>query len=49
MPKPFTRLDAGRCEGNLRGGRKGRLVAAFALAYSLYALVGTGAESLAWG
>ncbi|RZA12056.1 MAG: hypothetical protein EOP93_22545 [Lysobacteraceae bacterium] len=33
----------------VRGGRKGRLVAAFALAYSLYALVGTGAESLAWG
>jgi APA family basic amino acid/polyamine antiporter len=33
----------------LRGGRKGRLVALFAFAYSLYALVGTGAESLLWG
>jgi APA family basic amino acid/polyamine antiporter len=33
----------------LRGERKGRLVALFALAYSLYALVGTGAESLLWG
>jgi APA family basic amino acid/polyamine antiporter len=32
-----------------RGGAKGRLVAALALAYSLYALVGTGAEALAWG
>ena len=32
-----------------RGGRGGKPLAAFALAYSLYALVGTGAESLAWG
>jgi APA family basic amino acid/polyamine antiporter len=33
----------------LRGGGKARLLAVFALAYSLYALVGTGVESLAWG
>jgi APA family basic amino acid/polyamine antiporter len=33
----------------LRGDGKGRLLAALALAYSLYALVGTGAESLTWG
>ncbi len=32
-----------------RGERKGRFVAVFAFAYSLYALVGTGAESLLWG
>lgn len=32
-----------------KGEAKGRLLAAFALVYSLYALVGTGAESLAWG
>jgi APA family basic amino acid/polyamine antiporter len=32
-----------------RGERKGRLVAALALLYSLYALVGTGRESLLWG
>jgi APA family basic amino acid/polyamine antiporter len=32
-----------------RGDRKGRLVAWFALAYSTYALIGTGAEALAWG
>ena len=32
-----------------KGGGKGRLVAAFALAYSLYALIGTGLEALAWG
>jgi basic amino acid/polyamine antiporter, APA family len=31
------------------GERKGRIVAAIALAYSLYALYGTGAESLLWG
>jgi basic amino acid/polyamine antiporter, APA family len=30
-------------------GLRGRIVAALALAYSLYALVGTGAESLLWG
>ncbi|MFO1474422.1 MAG: amino acid permease [Lysobacterales bacterium] len=33
----------------LRGDRKGRGVALFALAYSVYALVGTGAEALLWG
>ena len=32
-----------------RGERKGRFVALFALAYSVYALIGTGAEALAWG
>jgi APA family basic amino acid/polyamine antiporter len=32
-----------------QGERKGRFVALFALVYSLYALVGTGAESLLWG
>ena len=31
------------------GQRRGRVVAALALLYSLYALVGTGAESLLWG
>lgn len=31
------------------GSGKGRVVAALALAYSLYALVGTGAEALLWG
>ena len=31
------------------GERKGRWVAAIALLYSLYALVGTGVESLLWG
>ena len=31
------------------GERNGRLLAALALLYSLYALVGTGAESLLWG
>lgn len=33
----------------VRGEGKGRWLAVFALAYSLYALVGTGGESLAWG
>lgn len=33
----------------LRGQGKGRLVALLALAYSLYALAGTGRESLLWG
>jgi APA family basic amino acid/polyamine antiporter len=32
-----------------RGGREGRVVALLALAYSLYALAGAGAEALAWG
>jgi APA family basic amino acid/polyamine antiporter len=32
-----------------RGERSGRIVAALALIYSLYALVGTGSESLWWG
>ena len=32
-----------------RGEREGRIVAALALAYSLYALVGTGKEALLWG
>ena len=32
-----------------RGERKGRMVAALALLYSLYALLGTGRESLLWG
>jgi basic amino acid/polyamine antiporter, APA family len=32
-----------------RGGGKGRIVAALALVYSLYALVGTGSEALLWG
>jgi len=32
-----------------RGGREGRVVALLALAYSLYALLGAGAEALAWG
>jgi APA family basic amino acid/polyamine antiporter len=32
-----------------RGDGKGRVVAALALIYSLYALVGTGTESLLWG
>ena len=32
-----------------RGEREGRIVAALALIYSLYALVGTGRESLLWG
>jgi APA family basic amino acid/polyamine antiporter len=32
-----------------RGDGKGRIVAALALLYSLYALVGTGRESLVWG
>ena len=32
-----------------RGEGKGRIVAALALLYSLYALVGTGRESLLWG
>src|SRR6476646_8407338 len=31
------------------GDRKGRMVAALALLYSLYALLGTGRESLLWG
>ncbi|MFC7300506.1 amino acid permease [Cognatiluteimonas weifangensis] len=31
------------------GSGQGRMVAALALAYSLYALVGTGAEALLWG
>ena len=33
----------------LRTGTRGRIVAALAFAYSLYALVGTGTESLLWG
>ena len=33
----------------LRTGARGRMVAALAFAYSLYALVGTGTESLLWG
>lgn len=33
----------------LRGERKGRVVAAFALAYSAYALLGAGGEALLWG
>lgn len=33
----------------LRGGHGGRVVALLALLYSLYALVGTGRESLLWG
>jgi APA family basic amino acid/polyamine antiporter len=33
----------------LRCGTRGRIVAALALAYSLYALAGTGPESLLWG
>jgi APA family basic amino acid/polyamine antiporter len=32
-----------------RGEREGRIVAVLALAYSLYALVGTGSEALLWG
>jgi APA family basic amino acid/polyamine antiporter len=32
-----------------RGNGKGRVVAALALLYSLYALIGTGSESLLWG
>src|SRR5690606_20613070 len=32
-----------------RGGREGRIVALLALAYSLYALMGAGGETLAWG
>jgi len=31
------------------GERNGRILAALALVYSLYALFGTGAESLLWG
>ena len=33
----------------LRGERRGRFAALFALAYSGYALFGAGAEALAWG
>lgn len=33
----------------LRLGRRGRVVAALALLYSVYALIGTGSEALAWG
>jgi basic amino acid/polyamine antiporter, APA family len=33
----------------LRLGRKGRIVAALALMYSLYALIGTGRDALLWG
>ncbi len=33
----------------LRLGRKGRIVAALALSYSVYALIGTGHEALLWG
>jgi APA family basic amino acid/polyamine antiporter len=33
----------------LRLGRHGRVVAALALLYSVYALIGTGSEALAWG
>jgi len=32
----------------LRLGRRGRIVAALALVYSVYALIGTGAEALIW-
>jgi APA family basic amino acid/polyamine antiporter len=32
-----------------RGGREGRIVALLALLYSAYALLGAGAEALAWG
>lgn len=32
-----------------RGGREGRFVALLALLYSVYALLGAGAEALAWG
>ena len=32
----------------LRLGRRGRIVAALALLYSVYALIGTGVEALAW-
>ncbi|MGN6113521.1 MAG: amino acid permease [Luteimonas sp.] len=31
------------------GGREGRIVALLALAYSVYAILGAGAEALAWG
>jgi APA family basic amino acid/polyamine antiporter len=33
----------------LKLGKRGRIVAALALIYSLYALIGTGADALAWG
>jgi basic amino acid/polyamine antiporter, APA family len=33
----------------LKLGTRGRIVAAFALLYSIYALIGTGGEALAWG
>ncbi len=33
----------------LRAGQRGRLTAALALAYSVYAVVGAGGEALAWG
>ena len=37
------------CLAWLVKGREGRFVAAIGLAYSAYALIGTGSESLAWG
>jgi APA family basic amino acid/polyamine antiporter len=40
---------AGSAAWLLRGERKGRVVAAFALAYSAYALLGAGSEALLWG
>lgn len=40
---------AGSASWLLRGERKGRAVAAFALAYSAYALLGAGTEALLWG
>jgi APA family basic amino acid/polyamine antiporter len=32
-----------------RGGKGGRIIGLLALAYSVYALLGTGRESLLWG
>ena len=40
---------AGAAVWLFRGGRGGKPIAAFALACSVYALLGTGAEALAWG
>jgi APA family basic amino acid/polyamine antiporter len=40
---------ASSAAGLWRGDGKGRVVAALALLYSLYALIGTGSESLLWG
>ena len=33
----------------LKLGKRGRIVAALALLYSVYALIGTGADALVWG